>query len=255
MMSHPGFTRYNSAVAAGLVVIFASLLAPMPVLAADPSVELFQQKLNAQLQLLKPVGYTVRTVLFQDVRPGKQDGAYFPFQVTAAIHDYGSGYPRNAFYGATCVGKMDKVRFDMRADAFGDWIVEGAMTPTDHQCKDNPSEGVSSMPLAGLTGRQAQPASASAPAAKPAATGTAGLYLGEYACYGADNQMIAGMDFRMMPAGKYTDGDGKRGGTYVYKAAKSAVSFRGGFLDGQHATHVRTTGLQLSENVSCTPSR
>jgi hypothetical protein len=231
------------------------MFTPKTGLAESPSVELFKQKLNAQLQLLKPVGYTVRTVLFQDVRPGKQDGAYFPFQVTAVIHDYGPGYPRNAFYGATCVGKMDKVKFDMRADAFGEWIVEGAMTPAIHECKDNPSEGVSSMPLAGLTGRQAQAASASDPAKKPASTGTAGLYVGAYSCYDAGNQMMAGMDFRMAAGGKYTDGDGKRGGTYAYKASESTVSFRGGFMDGLKATQVRMTGLQLSANVSCKPNR
>src|SRR6476659_3938128 len=112
-MALPGITRYTSALAGGLVVILASLLAPEPVLAAAPSAELLTQKLNAQLQALRPVGFTVRTVLFQDVKPGKQDGARFPFQVTAAIHDYGPGYPRNRFYGSTCVGKMDKVRFDM----------------------------------------------------------------------------------------------------------------------------------------------
>ncbi len=254
-MAHPGFNRNTSGVAGGLVLTLAVLLVPEPGLAEGPSVEVFKQRLNAQLQLLKPVGFTVRTVLFQDVRPGKQDGAYFPFQVSATIHDYGPGYPRNAFYGSTCVGKMDKVRFDMRPDAFGDWIVEGAMTPTIHECKDNPSEGVSAIPLAGLTGQQAQPASASETAEKPASTGTAGLYLGEYSCYNAGNQMMAGMDFRMMPGGKYTDGDGKRGGTYAYKASESAVSFRGGFLDSQKATQVRITGLQLSANVSCKPNR
>jgi hypothetical protein len=254
-MAHPGFNRRTSVAAGGLVLVLAALLIPKPVFAGGPSVELLKQKLNAQLQLLKPVGYTVRTVLFQDVRPGKQDGAYFPFQVTAVIHDYGPGYPRNAFYGATCVGKLDKVKFDMRADAFGGWIVEGAMTPTIHECKDNPSEGVSSMPLAGLTGRQAQAASASERAEKPASTGTAGLYVGEYSCYDAGNQMMAGMDFRMVAGGKYTDGDGKRGGTYAYKASESAVSFHGGFMDGQKATQVRMTGLQLSANVSCKPNR
>jgi hypothetical protein len=230
------------------------MFTPKTGLAESPSVELFKQKLNAQLQLLKPVGYTVRTVLFQDVRPGPQDGAYFPFQVSAAIHDYGPGYPRNAFYGATCVGKMNKERFNMRPDAFGDWVVEGTMSPAIHECKDNPSEGVSSMPLAGLTGQQAQAATASEPAAKPASPGTAGLYVGEYSCYDHSNQMMAGMDFRMMPGGKYTDGDGKRGGTYAYKASESTVSFRGGFMDGQKATHVRITGLHLSANVSCTPN-
>ena len=123
--------------------------------AQAPTTAQFQQALEAQLQQLKPTGYTVRTVRFEDVRPGRPNGGYYPFQVTASIHDYGPGYPANNFYGATCLGKMEKWKFDMRKDDFGGWIVQGRMTVSDAICKDNPSAGVSAIPLASVRGSAA----------------------------------------------------------------------------------------------------
>jgi hypothetical protein len=224
--------------------------------AAQPSVEQFKQVFEEQMQKLKPVGFTVRTVLFQEVRPGKANGGKYPFQVSATIHDYGPGYPPNHFYGSTCVGKMDKWKFDMRPDDFGGWIVEGRMT-ADSVCKDNPSEGVSAIPLAGLPGTTAEkaPPADMKTAPPPEARETGNLYVGEYACYGAGNRLMAGMGFHLKPGGKYHDVDGERGGSYAYDARAATISFRGGFLDGQVGRNVRSTGFQLSSTVSCEPFR
>jgi hypothetical protein len=226
--------------------------------AADtqPSVEQLKQALDARLQKLKSEGTTVRTVLFQEVVPGKPNGGYFPFQVTAIIHDFSQGYPPNGYYGETCVGKMDKWKFDLLADELGGWTIQGRMTVLGPECKKNPSEGVSAIPLAGLSGTVAGKASADAkPAANSAAAERGNLYLGEYACYGAGNHLMAGMGFLLESSGKYHDVGGQRAGTYTYNAPQSTVSFHGGFLDGQAGRNVRNTGFQLSATVHCEPWR
>jgi hypothetical protein len=84
--------------------------------AADtrPSVAQFKQVFEAQLQKLKPDGFTARTVLFQEVRPGTPNGGYYPFQVTAIPHDYGPGYPANRYYGRTRVGRLCDWKTDPR---------------------------------------------------------------------------------------------------------------------------------------------
>jgi hypothetical protein len=103
-----------------------------------PSAEEFKQVLGERLQELKPAGFTVRTVRFEEVRLGEATRGNFPFEVTATVHDYGPGYPANRYYGQTCVGKMDKWKFDMRRDEFGRWFVQGRMTVSDRVCKDKP---------------------------------------------------------------------------------------------------------------------
>lgn len=224
---------------------------------AQPSVAQFEQALDAQLQKLKPEGFTERTVLFQDVRAGKPKGGFFPFEVTAVIHDYGPGYPKNRYFGETCVGTMDAWKFDMLKDEFGKWIVQGRMTVTGSVCKNNPAAGLSSQPLAGLSGTRA-PAAApgdSTPSAAKAAVGAGSLYVGEYACYGTGGRLMAGMGFRLQTGGRYVDVDGGRGGKYDYLTKESTIAFRGGFLDGQKGTHVGATGFALSPTVSCEPWR
>ena len=212
----------------------------------QPSVEQFEQTLNTQLQKLRPDGFTERTVLFQDVQAGNSNGGFYPFQVTAVIHDYGPGYPANRFYGSTCVGKMDAWKFDMLKDDFGKWIVQGAMTVSDRVCKDNPSEGVSSQPLTELSGKRSTAGTAdSGPSSTKEAKGGT-LYVGEYACYGTAGRLMAGMGFRLQADSSYTDIDGGRTGTYDYDTNESTISFHGGFLDGQKGTHVRMKGFTLS---------
>jgi hypothetical protein len=250
-------TEFRFSLRASLMILVA-LLAVTPGYAAtaQPSVEQFKQAFEAQMQQLKPTGFTVRTILFEEVRPGKPSGGKHPFQVTATIHDYGPGYPPNHFYGSTCVGKIEKWKFDMRQDDFGGWIVEGRMT-ADSKCKDNPSEGVSAIPLVGLPGTPAGKAPSADVKTPPAPESreTGNLYVGEYACYGAGGRLMAGMGFHLTPGGKYHDLDTARGGTYLYNAGDSTISFKGGFLDGQVGRHVRNTGFALSQTVNCEPWR
>ena len=224
--------------------------------AQAPSTDDLKRALDKQLQALKPQGYETRTVLFGDVRAGSPNGGYFPFQVTATIHDYGLGYPKNHFYGATCVGKMDKWKFDMRKDEFGGWLVQGRMTVSDAVCKNNPAEGVSSQPLDALSGARA-PAAGAAKAPAAAARTDAGdkLYLGQYACYGTGGRLMAGMGFVLKANGAYEDLDRARKGSYVHNTAASTLFFKGGFLDGQTGRNVRMTGFDLSATVNCEPWR
>jgi hypothetical protein len=242
----------------GITTILCMLFVVVPgsVVAAQPTVEQFKQVLEMKLQKLKPEGTTVRTVLFQDVIPGKPKGGSYPFQVTAVIHDYGPGFPKNRYYGETCVGKMDKWKFDLMPDDFGGWTVQGRMT-VPGECKKNPSEGVSAIALASLPGKPAGKAASAdaqgtAPAA-PAAGDSGNLYLGEYACYGTGGTLLAAMGFHLKPGGKYHDLDGGGAGTYNYNARQGTISFRGGFLDGETGRDVRNTGFQLTSTIHCEP--
>lgn len=246
-----------------VLALFALMVLGVPARSANerPTVEQFKQVLNARLQKLKTDGYPVRTVLFQEVRAGTPNGGYYPFQVTAIIHDYGPGFPANKFYGETRIGKIDKWKFDLRRDEFGAWVVQGRMTP-EFEYHKNPAEGVSAVPVDTLPGT---------PVAKSPASGEKGgasekhapkqtakngeLYLGEYACYGTGNRLMAGMGFRLKAGGTYQDLDGKRGGQYAYDARAHTISFRGGFLDGQVGRNVQSTGFQLSATVRAEPWR
>ena len=231
-------------------LVFAIAAAGAASASAQPTTTDLQQVLTAQLQKLKSTENTVRTVLFQTVRPGRANGSFYPFEVTATIHDYNPGYPPNKYYGQTCVGQMNAWKFDMLRNDFGDWIVQGRMTVSDAVCKDNPSEGVSVVPVGSLQGTRA-------PAGSPrggTATASASLYVGEYACYGAGGRLMAGMGFRLS-GGKYADLDGKRGGTYTYNAAIATIAFRSGYLDGQTGINVTARGFQISPTVTCEPWR
>ena len=104
---------------------------------------------------VKPADVTERNVVFLDVQAGAANGGAYPYQVTAIIRDYSPGYPANHFYGETCVGRLAGVRwrFIVIRNSFGEWQADGPVTLQSgegRQCTPNPSEGVSSMPLAGL---------------------------------------------------------------------------------------------------------
>lgn len=223
--------------------------------AQQPTSAQFQQALEAQLQKLKPTGTAVRTIRFEEVRAGKPNGGFFPFIVTASIHDYGTGYPPNNYYGETCFGRMDKWKFDMLKDDFGGWMVQGRMTVSDAVCKKNPSAGVSSIPLASVAGAAANNAPAPTPSASSNKTPATTLYIGQWACYGFGSRLMAGMGFVLDRSGKYADVDGGRAGKYSYNPSASTITFRGGFLDGQVGKNVRTTGFDISATVNCEPWR
>lgn len=216
--------------------------------AQAPSPDVLKQVLTKRLLALTPTGTTERQVLFQSVTPAPKKGAFYPFTVTAVIRDYGPGYPANKFYGETCIGKMDSWVFNLSPGSNGEWAIDGRMTVTNSTCTKNPSAGVSSVPLATLSGT---PAPTGTPAAAPAAE----LHIGEWACYGTGGRLMAGMGFRLQPNGAYVDLDNKRGGRYTHNKAAATLAFQGGFLDGQTGRNLKANNLQLSNTVSCEPWR
>lgn len=244
-----------------IAVLLAASIVACTSEAQQPGVEQFKKVFEAQMQKLKPEGYTRRTVKFGDVVAGKPNGGYYPFKVTAYVHDYGPGYPANKYYGQTCLGKMEGWKFDMRKDDFGEWIVQGRFTITgqDAVCQQNPSEGAEAIPLAGVPGTVYQPAkTATTAASKTSVTkdnAISQLYIGEYASYGTGSRLLAGMGFILKSDGTYTDLDKQRGGKYIYNAQQATISFKGGFLDGQVGKNVRPSGFQLTATVSCEPWR
>jgi hypothetical protein len=213
----------------------------------SPTTEQFQAALDAQLQALRPEGYTERTVLFESVRAGASNGPRHAFVVTATIHDYGPGYPPNGYYGQTCVGRMDNWTFEMLPNAAGDWVVQGRMTVSDAPCQENPAEGQAAVALSSLSGQRA-----SRVAPPPAPTGGS-LALGQYACYGTGGRLMAGMGFVLAANGTYADLDGDRGGRWQYDDGAASIAFSGGFLDGQRGTGASAEGFAISNTVSCEP--
>ena len=235
-----------------------------------PTVDQLKAALNVRLQKLKPDWAKERTVLFQEVKAGRPDGPFFPFQFTATVHDYGTGFPKNKFYGQTTVGKIEQAKFDMKRDDFGGWAVEGPMTPGNSVSKNNPSEGVSAIPLSTLTGEQAPAPGVATPAVPNAAkqegaalgaqiaqpqapAANVNLYIGEWASYGTGGRLLIGLGFKLKADGTYTNLDGGEGGTYIYNAGTATIAFKGGFMDGQTGREVRSTGFRLSNTVSCEP--
>jgi hypothetical protein len=205
-----------------------------------PTADTLKQVLTKKLQKLMPGGMTERQILYQEVRPGSPTGASYPFQVTAALRDYGPGYPANRFYGQTCTNRFDQVRFVLARNEFGDWDVQGAMTPplATQQCKNNPAAGVSSIPLSTLTGTPA-PAGNPPPAAAPANSGnrtqaasggSGALATGSYECW-ANGQARMLLNFSIRSSSQYIGSDGQPG-TYSYDPASTRVTFKTGALNG-----------------------
>ena len=232
-----------------LPLLFIALSAAC--IAQTPSTDVLKQVLEQRLLKLTPTGTKERQVLFQSVTAAPQNGALYPFRVTALIRDYGAGYPPNGFFGETCVGKMDGWIFNLSRGPFGDWIVDGRMTVIGDalRCVKNPADGVSSLPLATLQG-------SAAPPGKPAAAaGQMELHTGEWACYGTGGRLMAGMGFHLQTDGGYLDGDKKRAGRYTHNKPAGSINFQGGFLDGQTGRGIKGQSFNLSNTVSCEPWR
>jgi len=194
-----------------------------------PGMDTVKQVLDRRWLQLKPQDATERNVLFEDVRAnGGSSGSYL-FQVSATIRDYSPGFPRNRYYGQTCVAKIQGV-YKVWADATGHWQVDGRMTPdlSARQCKPNPSEGVSSIPAQGLPGTPA-PAGTVAGAAAPARSG-GGLAQGSYECW-ANGQARPLLNFTAKAGGVYVGSDGKAG-NFSVEAGTGRITFRGGSLSG-----------------------
>ena len=197
--------------------------------AQTPTSEAVQQTLTQRLMALKPDSAAERNVVFQALRPGHMDGGAFKFHATVLVRDYERGYPRNRYYGNTCVGKLDG-DFTMSPNGAGGWIVSGAMTPPLDQkvCKPNPGDGVSSIPLSTLQGTVAQAGSPQPPPVTAAGAAAGAVRLGSYECW-AYGQARMLMNFRITSATQYVDSEGKSG-TYAVNGGR--IVFRGGLLDG-----------------------
>ncbi len=188
------------------------------------------------------------------VTPGKTKSGTTSYKVTAFIHDVDNGYPPNSYFGQTCVGKMEAWPFTMHKDDFGEWVVQGAFTVTNNECKTNTAEGSESISLDALPGAvyvagNATPSVRSTTVKKPT------LYVGEYAAYGTGGRIMAGMGMTLLPGNKYYDLDKGRGGTYSYNEQAGTISFSGGFLTGQKGTNVGADGFDISETVHYEPWR
>jgi hypothetical protein len=101
---------------------------------------------------LNPKATKSATVLFESARAGKATAASFEFLATLSVRDYDAGYPPNRYFGQTCVSRAENASFKLWLDANGRWKVDGALTLPRLGCKDHPAAGVSSIPLATLSG-------------------------------------------------------------------------------------------------------
>lgn len=94
------------------------------------------------------------------------------------------------------------------------------------------------------------------PTAKPAkktAGNSSKLKIGEYACTGADGRMMIGLGFKVVSAGRYTDLDGKRGGTFIIAGGK--ITFSGGHLSSISGRDLKDNWFTVGAAASCGPFR
>ncbi len=226
-MSPSGLTR---------LVILSSLLAACAapgVAQTAPTADTLKQVLTRKLLSLRPDGVTERNVLYQDVVAGRPTGGTYPFRATLVIRDYGPGYPANRYYGETCVARITGWTYQLSVDDLGAWQVEGRMTPdlSQRTCQPNPSAGVSSQPLTGLSGVAAPEAPAPVAARRaPAAAAGAGVAAGAYECW-ANGEARMLLNFTVSGAGQYVGAD-RMPGRFRLDARTSRMTFAGGALDG-----------------------
>lgn len=222
-----------------LLLLSASLIPTSLSAQPAPIADTLKQALTKKLQKLIPSGMTERQVLFQEVRAGSPTGGSYPFQVTAVLRDYGPGYPPNNYFGTTCINHFDHARFALFRNEFGEWDVEGAMTPNmnTQECKRNPAAGVSAIPLSTLTGTAASagnPPPAPAPVKQGAQgqqqSGAGGVAQGRYECWGNGQARLL-LNFTALSSSQYTGSDGKPG-TYSYDPATTRITFKTGALAG-----------------------
>ena len=222
-------TRKSLAGAAVALALAFALAASLACSAqGGPTSDEFKQVLNKKLQALLPTGMTERNVLFQDLKAGAKNGGTYLFMVTALVRDYGPGYPPNHYYGSTCVQRFENAQFSMYRNGFGQWDIDGALNPpaATGQCKDNPAEGVSSMPVSSLNGTLA-------PTGEPAAatsTDAGSIKAGQYACW-ASSTPQSGLNFKITSSSSYIGSDSKPG-SYTLDSGTGQVTFKSGSLAG-----------------------
>jgi hypothetical protein len=137
--------------------ILAATLFPGFALAADqgPDERGARQAIERKLMAAKPPDATERNVVLQEVVAGATNGGMYPYQVTMVVRDYSPGFPLNRYYGQTCISRVPRPgwTFNIVRNNFGEWQADGRTTLQSgegRECTPNPSEGVSSVPLAGL---------------------------------------------------------------------------------------------------------
>jgi hypothetical protein len=241
----PSVRRVELLLAAPLFVSLVSLVSVAGARAAGaqgaqgaqrgaPTGATLERLLTRRLQQLKPDGMTERDVLFQSVRAESAGGGSYPYRVTLLVRDYGPGYPANHFYGETCVARFEAQLFTLEPDGAGGWSVAGRMTPdlARRTCTRNPSAGVSSVPLAGLSGASAADGPVEAPPGTPAEAPGAGdgVAAGAYACW-ANGEARPLMNFSVRGDGRYVGADGQSG-AFRLDPATRRITFTGGALDG-----------------------
>ncbi len=91
---------------------------------------------------------------------------------------------------------------------------------------------------------------AASTAAGPAAAG-GGLRVGEYACYGAGGEILAGLGFKVLDGSHYNDLDGTTPGSYAIKG--DMVEFHGGSLDGQMGSGLKDQKFTMGSGIGCEP--
>lgn len=187
-----------------------------------------KQILNEKLMALKPASAAERNVLFQDVRIVAKGGGRYQVTISARVRDYDAGFPRNRYYGRTCVGTFQNESYTVSPASTGGWLVDGRLTPdlSKTQCKDNPSAGVSSIPLNTLQGS----AAAAGTVSSPAMARSGGVAEGSYECWSGRNANMM-LNFAILPGGRYTDSKGHPG-TFAFTSATQKIAFTGGALDG-----------------------
>lgn len=138
---------------AGFAIVLTAAFSTASFAEKAASIDDAKKVIEARLQQLKPTGFSERQVIFKELRAGQAQGGSYPFQVTAVIRDYGSGNPATQFYGETCVGRINRSEFTLRQNSYGSWVPQGRFTVSlgpDYECRKNPSEGTSSIPLESL---------------------------------------------------------------------------------------------------------
>ena len=210
------------------VGVAALLCCAAPSWGAELTVDGAKQILNEKLMKLKPASAAERNVLFQDIRIVAKGGGSYQVTVSASVRDYEQGFPRNRYYGRTCVGNFQNEQYTISPASTGGWLVDGRLTPdlSKTQCKDNPSAGVSSILLSALSGSAAVAGTVSS----PAMARSGGVAEGSYECWSGRNANMM-LNFAILAGGRYTDSKG-HGGTFTFTPGSQKIAFAGGALDG-----------------------
>lgn len=212
-----------------------------------PSADDARRAIDAGLQeIWKTMGVAgKRTVLFQNVFAEQPTtSGSWPFRASLTIHDQETGKPAARNYGRTCVASLENETYELRLDDYGVWEAQGRMTPDLglKTCRNNPSAGVSAIPLSTLEGTTAPsggPARAAAPPVRRQSTSETspvvalkpgqGMTPGLYECWG-NGQARPLLNFTALGNNQYRDSQGHVGSMVV--ASNGRVEIRGGNLDG-----------------------